>query len=52
MNNFLYTVDPGDYARANSIPISSWSVINGALTAADGTLDEGALRENFGFCVQ
>ncbi len=46
------TVDPGDDARANCIPIPTWSVITGALMTVGGELDLQLLKDNFGFHVQ
>jgi len=43
------TADPGAYARANCIPIPTWSVVTGALTTAGGELDRALLRNQFGW---
>jgi len=45
------SVDISDDARANCIPIPTWSVVSGELTTATGEFDVEALERNFGFSV-
>jgi len=46
------TIDFDDDARANCIPIPTWSVITDALTTAEGELDVPLLEQKFGFSVR